>query len=88
VKEIIKTRELEAASYISNEKTDSFKILIWIYGIGKKHDESFFEKGLKVLEDLKKNDHLLTSAQKIGLKYRDNLQIRIPWAEVEEVLII
>jgi len=38
------------------------------------------------VEDLRKNQHLLTDLQKIGLKYYNDFKQRIPREEVEELL--
>ena len=49
-----------------------------ILGAGEKTAEKWWNSGLRSFEDLQKNKHLLTHQQKIGLKYYNDLQKRIP----------
>jgi DNA polymerase beta len=49
-----------------------------ILGAGEKTAEKWWNSGMRSFEDLQKNKHLLTHQQKIGLKYYNDLQKRIP----------
>lgn len=75
------------------EQIDNFSIiykdLSKIYGIGPtKAKELINKKGIKSITDLKKkleeDDDLLNKKQKIGLKYYEELEKRIPSEEIEE----
>ena len=73
-------------SYIENnintDKIYSFKQeLLNIYGIGPINAKKIIEKGILNIEQLKKNTNFLNDKQKIGLKYYDDLKIRIPLDE-------
>jgi replicative superfamily II helicase len=50
--------------------------------LGPRGAEKLYQKGIKSIEDLRKNEDLLTSMQKIGLKYYEDFKERIPREEV------
>lgn len=80
-------------SYIENNiKTDkiyNFKQeLLHIYGIGPKNAKKIIDSGIQNIEQLKKNNNILNDKQKIGLKYFDDLKLRIPLTEYKEHLKI
>ena len=77
IKEIIDTQKL---SEITNEikKIETIKELTKIYGIGAKKAIDFYNKKIYTINDLVKNQDLLTNAQKISLKYYNNLCEKIP----------
>jgi DNA polymerase/3'-5' exonuclease PolX len=80
-------------SYIENNiKTDkiyNFKQeLLHIYGIGPKNAKKIIDSGIENIEQLKKNNNILNDKQKIGLKYFDDLKLRIPLTEYKEHLKI
>jgi DNA polymerase/3'-5' exonuclease PolX len=80
-------------SYIENNiKTDkiyNFKQeLLNIYGIGPVNAKKIIELGIQNIEQLKKNNNILNDKQKIGLKYFDELKLRIPLTEYKEHLKI
>lgn len=52
-----------------------------VWGIGPATALKLYDKGYRTLDDLK-NDDSLTHAQKIGLKYFDDINTRIPRHEV------
>ena len=54
-----------------------------IYGVGSHLANQFYKEGCRTLEDVRKREDL-TDAQKIGLKYFDDIQIRIPRDEVQD----
>lgn len=80
-------------SYIENNiKTDkiyNFKQeLLHIYGIGPKNAKKIIDAGITNIDELKKNKTILNNKQKIGLKYYDDLKIRIPLNEYNDHLKI
>jgi DNA polymerase/3'-5' exonuclease PolX len=52
-----------------------------VYGIGDAKIKELMAKGIKTIEDLKKNTHLLNEKQLIGLQYYLDLDKRIPIEE-------
>lgn len=80
-------------SYIENIIKDDaeyhFKLeLLEIHGIGPKNAKKIIDAGIKTIADLKKNTKLLNNKQKIGLKYYDDLKLKIPLAEYKKHLLI
>ncbi|QCD94034.1 DNA polymerase lambda subunit [Vigna unguiculata] len=55
-----------------------------VWGIGPSTAMKLYEKGHRSLDDLR-NDGSLTNAQKLGLKYFDDIRQRIPRHEVQEM---
>lgn len=90
--EIILTGQLKAAILINNNpETILFEELIKIYGVGPvKAKELIADKkiNIKSIDDLRKalvsNPSILNDKQKIGLKYIEDIQKRIPRAEIIE----
>jgi len=90
VVEIISTGELQAANKIKdNPETALFDTLIKIYGVGPVKAKELIimkEVSIKSIDDLHKalvsNPDLLNAKQKIGLKYIEDIQLRIPRTEV------
>ncbi len=59
-------------------------IFTGIYGVGPKKAESLVAAGVKSIADLRdKQDTLLNSVQRIGLRYYEDILLRIPRAEIE-----
>jgi len=56
-----------------------------IYGVGPKTAKVWADKGLRTLDDLRKKPDLLNAKQKIGLKFVDDINERIPRKEVEDI---
>ena len=54
-----------------------------IYGVGPKKAQAFINLGINSLDELREQQDLLTTSQKLGLQYFDDLQLRIPRAEIE-----
>ena len=69
---------------LERERGNPINVLTRVYGIGAQHAKGFISKGLTTLEDLRQNEHVLNRAQKIGLKYYDDIEKRIPREEIEE----
>ncbi|XP_052171941.1 DNA polymerase lambda isoform X2 [Diospyros lotus] len=58
-----------------------------VWGIGPATALKLYEKGHRTLDDLK-NDDSLTHAQRLGLKYFDDIRMRIPRHEAQEMELI
>jgi len=52
-----------------------------IFGIGEMKIKMLIKEGITSIDDLKRNQHLLNDKQKIGLKYYDDMNMRIPLDE-------
>ena len=81
LEEYIKTGTLAA---LEKERTDPANILAEIYGIGPTKAKVLVKAGITSIADLKKREDLLNDKQKIGLKYLEDIQKRIPRTEIEE----
>jgi len=55
-----------------------------IYGIGDAKINELIKKGIKTIDDLTKNKHLLNEKQILGLQYYKDLEQRIPLDEYEK----
>tara|TARA_Y100000389_G_scaffold186336_1_gene206599 strand:+ start:4405 stop:5271 length:867 start_codon:yes stop_codon:yes gene_type:complete len=56
-----------------------------IYGIGPAKSNELIQKHkISSIDELRNNTHLLNDKQKIGLKYYDDLLLRIPYKEMEQ----
>jgi len=86
IKEIITTGKLKKLDFLKiDEKNIIVNKLKTVHGIGLQLANKLYLKGIKTIEDLRKNEDLLNSTQKIGLKYYDDLIQRIPRKECEEI---
>jgi DNA polymerase lambda len=43
-----------------------------VWGLGPKGAQKLYDKGFKTIEDLRKNPDVLTTMQKVGLKYYED----------------
>ncbi|XP_023688038.1 DNA polymerase beta [Paramormyrops kingsleyae] len=86
IDEFLATGKLKKLEKIRNDDTSSsINFLTRVTGIGPAAARKFVEEGVKTLEDLKKNEHKLNHHQKIGLKYFEDFEKRIPRAEMEKM---
>jgi DNA polymerase beta len=84
IKEILETGNLKQVEAI-NEKADAVNDLIRIHGIGPAKAKDLFEThNIKTVEDLKKHQELLNDKQKMGLRYCEDFEKRIPVAEMKK----
>jgi len=67
---------------IEKYKTDPVVILTKVYGIGPKKAAELIQQGIDSIEKLLINQKGLTSAQKLGLQYLDDIEQRIPREEI------
>lgn len=89
VQEIITTGSLKAATEAKRElPIEAFQTLLGVHGVGPVKAKELIEGGILTLEALRKaseeNPKLLTTAQKLGVKYYEDSQLRIPRAEMVE----
>jgi len=67
-----------------NKEPTNIQWLLDVHGIGPKKADELIKKGINSIEDLKKNEDLLTRSQKIGLNYYNDVLKRIPRDEIDE----
>jgi DNA polymerase beta len=89
VQEILATGELAAAEKAKEGmELGPLELLKEIHGIGDAKAKDLVAAGIKTIahlrEEVKKNPKLLTKTQKLGLQYYDDIQQRIPRAELEK----
>ena len=80
--EYVKTGTLKV---LEREKTNPINILADVYGIGPKKAQELVDSGVKTIDELRtRQDELLNDIQRVGLKYYEQIQQRIPRSEIEE----
>ena len=81
LEEFKKTGKIQA---LEKEKADPIHVFTNIYGVGPKKAKQLLNDGITTLDQLKKKqDDVLTETQKMGLKYYDDLEKRIPRSEID-----
>jgi len=76
-------------SVIEKHKQNPIFLFNNIFGVGpKKANELYRVNRIDSIEELKTNLQLLNKKQKIGLKYYDDLQLRIPREEIDQYNIL
>ncbi len=79
VKELMDTNKITYEENIKKDENYYFiQELRKIYGIGESNIAKILKAGIKSIDELKDNTHLLNDKQKIGLKYYKDLNKRIP----------
>ncbi|XVE92499.1 hypothetical protein REPUB_Repub01dG0102800 [Reevesia pubescens] len=85
IQEIVTTGKLSKLEHFeTDEKVRAISLFGEVWGIGPATALKLYEKGHRTLDDLK-NEDSLTNAQKIGLKYFDDIKTRILRHEVQEM---
>nr|XP_043618720.1 DNA polymerase lambda isoform X1 [Erigeron canadensis] len=85
IHEIVTTGKLSKLEHFeSDEKVRTISLFGEVWGIGPATALKLYEKGHRSLDDLKSDDTLTTS-QRLGLKYFDDIRTRIPRNEVQEM---
>jgi NAD-dependent DNA ligase len=70
---------------LEREKTNPINIFGEIYGIGPKKAQELVNAGVKNIEELRlRQNELLNDIQRVGLRYYEQIQERIPRSEIEE----
>ncbi|ROV90824.1 hypothetical protein VSDG_07981 [Cytospora chrysosperma] len=83
IEEIVNTDRLQRLEYAQNDpKSQSLKLFHGIYGVGTSTADRWIAQGFRTLDDLRQKANL-TPNQRIGLDHYDDLNSRIPRAEVE-----
>jgi len=86
--EIMQTGGLQRITFHKGDpKISAILDFTKIWGVGAKTAASLWKRGFDSLEDLKRrhDEARLNNNQQVGLKHFDDLQQRIPRAEVEEI---
>jgi DNA ligase (NAD+) len=82
LKEYVETGTLRV---LEREKTNPINILGDIYGVGPKKAQELVDLNVKSIDELRvRQNDLLNDIQKVGLKYYEQIQERIPRTEIEE----
>ena len=70
---------------LEREKNNPINMLADIYGVGPKKAKELVEKGITTIAQLReRQNELLNETQKIGLKYYEDILVRIPRSEIDE----
>jgi len=70
---------------LEREKTNPINILAEIYGVGPKKAQELVNAGIKNIDELRaRQNELLNDIQRVGLRYHEKIQKRIPRTEIEE----
>lgn len=82
LKEYLSTGKIEA---LEKEKRNPIHEFTSIYGVGPKKAQQLIKDGISSIGELRKQqDKLLTETQRMGLKYYEDINKRIPREEVED----
>lgn len=85
IHEIVTTGRFSKLEHFEqDEKVRSVTLFGEVWGIGPATALKLYEKGHRILDDLK-NEDSLTSSQRLGLKYFDDIKKRIPRNEVKDM---
>ncbi|XP_066878565.1 DNA polymerase beta isoform X2 [Kogia breviceps] len=83
IDEFLATGKLRKLEKIRQDDTSSsINFLTRVSGIGPSAARKFVDEGIKTLEDLRKNEDKLNHHQRIGLKYFEDFEKRIPRQEM------
>ena len=69
---------------LERERKNPMNLFTNIYGVGPKKAKQLIEDGITTINQLKENEGKLNDTQKIGLKYFEPLQKRIPRDEIKD----
>ncbi len=82
IDEYIKTGTLRV---LERERADPYHIFTEIYGIGPKKAKDLIDKGVTTIDQLRQSqDEHLNTIQQVGLKYYEDILLRIPRSEIDE----
>ncbi|XP_011692401.1 PREDICTED: DNA polymerase beta-like isoform X1 [Wasmannia auropunctata] len=86
IDEFLQTGKLQKLENIKKDETNvAISLLAQVSGIGPAKAKELVEAGIKTLEDLRKHQDKLTHHQKLGLKYFDDFEKKIPRAEITQI---
>lgn len=86
IKEIIDTGTLHEYEKIKDVKSPLEEFLK-IHGVGKQHAKKLVSQGFKTVDDLRNCNNIqehLNDTQLKGLHYYDDMQVRIPYSEIQK----
>lgn len=84
IDEIIETGKLEKLDKIRKDDSSvAINLLTRVAGIGPAKAKDLYDAGISTIEDLQNNTDKLTGGQKIGLKYFEEFEKRIPRHEIK-----
>ena len=86
IKEIIDTGTLQEYEKVKDVKSPLEEFLK-IHGVGKQHAKKLVSEGFKTVDDLKNCKNIqdyLNDTQMKGLQYYDDMQVRIPYEEIQK----
>lgn len=87
IDEIIRTGKLRKLESIrEDEETSVINLLNRVSGIGPAKSKELYDIGVRSIADLKDHATKLTHAQRVGVKYFNDFELRIPRSEVRQVL--
>jgi DNA ligase (NAD+) len=80
-------KETGTLAILEREKANPANMLADIYGVGPKKAKELVEKGVKTIAELReRQDELLNSVQRTGLKHYEDILARIPRSEIDQYL--
>ena len=79
--EYVQTGTLKA---LERERNNPITKLTTVYGVGPKKAKELVAAGITTVDQLKERPELLTGNMLLGLKYYDDIEERIPRAEIDE----
>ncbi len=86
IKEIVDTGTLQEYEKLKDKKSPLEEFLK-IHGVGKQHAKKLVAEGFKTIDELRKcrvlKEHL-NDTQLKGLQYYDDMQVRIPYKEIQK----
>lgn len=86
IDEFLETGKLQKLENIKKDEGNvAINLLTRVSGIGPSKAKELVDSGIKTLDDLKKHQDKLTHHQKIGLKYFQDFEKKIPRKEIEEI---
>ena len=89
IKEILLTGKCRKSDNVENDsKNKSIKELTSVHGIGIKQANEFYAQGIKGVNDLRNIYDTLPNTIQKGLKYYDDIQVKIPREEITELFKI
>ncbi|CAL1675724.1 unnamed protein product [Lasius platythorax] len=86
IDEFLQTGKLQKLEDIKKDENNvAISLLARVSGIGPAKAKELVDAGIKTLEDLKKHQNRLTHHQKLGLKYFDDFEKKVPRAEIVQI---
>jgi DNA polymerase lambda len=83
VVELLETKHLKELEGL-DKKTEVIDEFTKIMGVGIKTAQKWYDKGDRTLKDVEKNEKL-SHAQQIGLKYKEELNLKIPRENITQI---